>query len=75
MKFCVNIMNDVFFEPKIFSSDISNTKEPKEALANKMLAAGNHQLHIDGTSWSTGLYILQLQVGTKVYSRKVTLMK
>lgn len=44
-------------------------------LARGSFAAGEHELVLDGTGWSSGLYFVTLEAAGQVHSRKVMLLK
>ncbi len=44
-------------------------------LADQKLSAGQHTFTLDASGWSSGLYIYRLKAGTKIYTRKMMLMK
>lgn len=49
--------------------------QPIAVLADGMLGEGDHSYEWDATGLPSGMYIYQLEVGTKVLTRKMTLVK
>jgi hypothetical protein len=49
--------------------------QPVSVLTNGTLPAGDHQYEWDATDLPSGMYIYQLEVGTQVLTRKMTLVK
>ncbi|NCA75009.1 MAG: T9SS type A sorting domain-containing protein [Alphaproteobacteria bacterium] len=53
----------------------SSLGQPVLNLFNGALQAGKHELTLEGNDLKSGIYILRLNTGTNVYSRKVTVVK
>ncbi len=49
--------------------------QPVALLINQSLAVGEHKVDWDATEMPSGMYIYQLEVGTKIMTRKMTLVK
>lgn len=51
------------------------TGRPLRNLHKGMLAAGSHDLKIDGTNLSTGIYFVHINVNNAIHMQKIALMK
>lgn len=63
-------------EPVEVSLSVFNVVgQPVATLTNGVLNAGEHHFEWNATGYPSGMYIYQLEVGTKVLTRKMTLVK
>ena len=46
-----------------------------ETLVNESMAAGRHTVQMDGSSLTSGLYIVRMRTGNRVFERSIVLMK
>mgnify|MGYP003674713027 FL=1 len=49
--------------------------QPVALLINQSMAVGEHKVDWDASDMPSGMYIYQLEVGTKIMTRKMTLVK
>ena len=48
---------------------------PVSTLINGSMAAGRHEAYVDAQSWSSGLYIVRMRTGNRVFERSILLVK